>query len=140
MTNSNYENVSNKRNFRTDENYGKGNFKGRFGNKRDNGGFKIRLSDNEMKAVKSIQEAYQLRSTVAVLGFSVRTLCEMINDKDLKDAINKYAMNNKNSSAKIKDINNNDKPKKATPDPFARPSKSIKLAEKENESGINDGE
>ena len=140
MTNSNYENVSNKRNFRTDETYGKGDFKGRFGNKRDNGGFKIRLSDNEMKAVKSIQEAYQLRSTVAVLGFSVRTLSEMINDKDLKDVINKYAINNKNSSTNTKDLNNKDNYKNATADPFARPSKSIKVAEKENESGINDGE
>ena len=49
---------------------------------RDGGGFRIRLSDNEMKAVKSIQEKFQLRSTVAVLGFSVRTLSEMIKDKN----------------------------------------------------------
>ena len=51
-----------------------------------------------MKAVKSIQEAFQLRSTVAVLGFSVRTLSEMIKDEKLIESITEYAKNNKNSS------------------------------------------
>jgi hypothetical protein len=44
-----------------------------------------------MKAVRSIQEAFQLKSTVAVLGFSVRTLSEMIEDKDLMESITKFA-------------------------------------------------
>jgi len=50
-----------------------------------------------MKAVKSIQEAFQLRSTVAVLGFSVRTLSEMIKDEKLIESIKEYAKNNKNN-------------------------------------------
>ena len=51
-----------------------------------------------MKAVKSIQETFQLRSTVAVLGFSVRTLGEMIKDEKLIESIKEYAKNIKNSS------------------------------------------
>ncbi len=47
-----------------------------------------------MKAVKSIQEAFQLRSTVAVLGFSVRTLSEMLKDEKLIESITEYAKNN----------------------------------------------
>jgi hypothetical protein len=45
---------------------------------RDLGGFRIRLSDNEMQAARALQEAFQLRSTVAVLGFSLRTLAQML--------------------------------------------------------------
>jgi hypothetical protein len=45
---------------------------------RDLGGFRIRLSDNELQAARALQEAFQLRSTVAVLGFSLRTLAQML--------------------------------------------------------------
>ena len=50
---------------------------------RDLGGFRIRLSDNEMQAARALQEAFQLRSTVAVLGFSVRTLAQMLEEGQL---------------------------------------------------------
>ncbi len=56
---------------------------GRAGGNRDSGGFRIRLSDNEMRAARSIQEAFRLRSTVAVLGFSVRTLGQLLEDGKL---------------------------------------------------------
>ena len=91
---------------------------------RDGGGFRIRLSDNEMKAVKSIKETFQLRSTVAVLGFSVRTLSEMIKDKKLIESIAEYAKNNKNSSPNKQSQNPYEEKAKTTPDPFARPVKS----------------
>jgi hypothetical protein len=35
---------------------------------REPGGFRIRLSDNEMRAARAIQESFGLRSTVAALG------------------------------------------------------------------------
>ena len=77
-----------------------------------------------MKAVKSIQETFQLRSTVAVLGFSVRTLSEMIKDEKLIESITEYAKNNKNSSQGKKPQNPYEEKTKITPDPFARPVKS----------------
>ena len=76
-----------------------------------------------MKAVKSIQEAFQLKSTVAVLGFSVRTLSEMIEDKNLMESITKFARNNKNTSSPSKAIASENKSKNLAPDPFARPVK-----------------
>ena len=124
MSNSNYNNKSNDENYRSRTNNDKSNFRDRYSGRRDGGGFRIRLSDNEMKAVKSIQEAFQLRSTVAVLGFSVRTLSEMIKDENLIEAITQYAKNNKNSSPNRQSQNPYEKEKKAVPDPFARPVKS----------------
>ena len=76
-----------------------------------------------MKAVRSIQEAFQLKSTVAVLGFSVRTLSEMIEDKDLMESITKFARNNKNTSSPNKATALENRIKKVVPDPFARPVK-----------------
>ena len=76
-----------------------------------------------MKAVRSIQEAFQLKSTVAVLGFSVRTLSEMIEDKDLMELVTKFAKNNKNTSSPSKAVVSENKSKKLEPDPFARPVK-----------------
>ena len=104
-------------------NYDRSNFRNRSGGNRDGGGFRIRLSDNEMEAVRSIQEAFQLKSTVAVLGFSVRTLSEMIEDKDLMESITKFAKNNKNSSSASKAAVSENKSKNIAPDPFARPVK-----------------
>ena len=76
-----------------------------------------------MKAVKSIQETFQLRSTVAVLGFSVRTLSEMIKDEKLIKSITEYAKNNKNSSPNRQSQNPYEAKTKTAPDPFARPVK-----------------
>ena len=71
MSNSNFSNNSGQENYRSRSNNERSNFRDRSGGRRDGGGFRIRLSDNEMKAVKSIQETFQLRSTVAVLGLSL---------------------------------------------------------------------
>ena len=117
MSNSNYSNKP------REENYGSRNKNERFGSRRDGGGFRIRLSDNEMKAVKSIQETFQLRSTVAVLGFSVRTLSEMIKDEKLIGSITQYANNNKNSSSPKKELAYEKKSKIPEANPFARPVK-----------------
>jgi len=124
MSNSNYDNAPGKEIYRSRSNNDRSNFRDRSGGRRDGGGFRIRLSDNEMKAVKSIQEKFQLRSTVAVLGFSVRTLSEMIKDEKLIESITTYAKNNKNSSPIRQSQNNAENTTKTTPDPFARPVKS----------------
>ena len=116
MSNSNYNNTPREENYRSRSN------NDRSGSRRDGGGFRIRLSDNEMKAVKSIQETFQLRSTVAVLGFSVRTLSEMIKDEKLIGSITQYANNNKNSSSPKKELAY-EKSKIPEANPFARPVK-----------------
>jgi len=60
---------------------------GRGQGNRDAGGFRIRLSDNEMRATRALQEAFNLRSTVAVLGFAVRTLGQMLEDGELETLV-----------------------------------------------------
>ena len=123
MSNSNYNNHRDE-DYRSRPKNDRSNYRDRSGGRRDGGGFRIRLSDNEMKAVKSIQEAFQLRSTVAVLGFSVRTLSEMIKNEKLIESITQYAKNNKNSSPTRPSQSPYEKETKITPDPFARPVKS----------------
>ena len=124
MSNSNFSNNSGEENYRGRSNNERSNFRDRSGGRRDGGGFRIRLSDNEMKAVKSIQETFQLRSTVAVLGFAIRTLSEMIKDEKLIESITEYAKNNKNSPQNRQSQNSFEEKTKITPDPFARPVKS----------------
>jgi hypothetical protein len=53
---------------------------------REPGGFRIRLSDNEMRAAKAVQEAFRLRSTVAALGFALRTTAQLLEEGKL-DAV-----------------------------------------------------
>ena len=132
MSNSNYDNSPGQETFRGRNNYEKSNFRDRSAGRRDGGGFRIRLSDNEMKAVKSIQEKFELRSTVAVLGFSVRILSEMIRDEKLIESISKYAESNKNSNQIRKSQATAESEKKTTPDPFARPVKSTTIKEIES--------
>ena len=57
------------------------------GGGRDSGGFRIRLSDNEMQAARALQEAFNLRSTVAVLGFSLRTLAQLLEEGKLDEVV-----------------------------------------------------
>lgn len=56
---------------------------GRSGGNREPGGFRIRLSDNEMRAARAVQEAFRLRSTVAVLGFCLRTVAQLLEEGKL---------------------------------------------------------
>jgi hypothetical protein len=49
------------------------------------GGFRIRLSDNEMRSARALQEAFGLRSTVAVLGFALRTLGQQLEEGKLEE-------------------------------------------------------
>ena len=137
MMNSNFDNSQGKRNYRNNE-YSNSNFKGRYSSKRESGGFRIRLSDNEMKSVKSIQDTFQLKSTVAVLGFSVRTLSELIKNETLREEIIKLAKNNKNSYQKDNYDNKNTEADTSA-NPFARPEKKLKVEEnEENEVNVDE--
>ena len=135
MTNSNYENSQGQRNFRNNDN----NYRNRYGGKRESGGFRIRLSDNEMKSVKTIQEVFQLKSTVAVLGFSVRTLSELIKNENLKEEITKIANNNKNSFQKVNNFEKKETSSINTANPFARPEKKPQIIEnKDNNENLDE--
>ena len=138
MTNSNYDNSQGQRNFRSNENNNT-SYRNRYGGKRDNGGFRIRLSDNEMKSVKNIQEIFQLKSTVAVLGFSVRTLSELIKNENLKEEIIKIAKSNKNSFPKENNFEKKEASSINAANPFARPEKKVQIVEnKENNENLDE--
>ncbi len=102
----------------------RGSFKGGRG-RESGGGFRIRLSDNEMRAVRSIQETFNLRSTVAVLGFAIRTLAQMLEEGKLDNLIAEYRSQSsqndfgKDQSGRKNQSNINHQ----KPNPFARPSK-----------------
>ena len=59
----------------------------RQGDNREPGGFRIRLSDNEMQAARALQESLGLRSTVAVLGFALRTLAQQLEAGQLDELV-----------------------------------------------------
>ena len=116
---------------------------GRGSGNREGGGFRIRLSDNEMRASRAIQEAFNLRSTVAVLGFALRTLGQMLEDGKLDSLISEYRSQNPNfnraqSESNGKKFHTNNKVT-SKPDPFARPAKpeniqpEEKIEKKDNE-------
>ena len=136
MTNSNYENSQGQRNFRNNDN---NNYRNRYGGKRESGGFRIRLSDNEMKSVKTIQEIFQLKSTVAVLGFSVRTLSELIKNENLREEIIKVAKNNKNSFQKENNFEKKETSSINSANPFARPEKKPQdIENKDNSENLDE--
>tara|TARA_B100001287_G_C22290468_1_gene348080 strand:+ start:60 stop:476 length:417 start_codon:yes stop_codon:yes gene_type:complete len=137
MTNSNYDNSQGQRNFRNNDN--NTNYRNRYGGKRENSGFRIRLSDNEMKSVKTIQEIFQLKSTVAVLGFSVRTLSELIKNENLKEEISKIAKSNKNSFQKENNFEKKETSPNNAADPFARPEKKLlSIENKDNNDNLDE--
>ncbi|ABX08982.1 hypothetical protein [Prochlorococcus marinus] len=104
---------------------------GRNSGPREGGGFRIRLSDNEMKAARALQEAFNLRSTVAVLGFALRTLGQMLEEGKLNDLITQqHAQGHRNTSHSSKsgmtgqnrDFQGGNRSNNK-PNPFARPEK-----------------
>ena len=102
---------------------------------REGGGFRIRLSDNEMRAARSLQESFNLRSTVAVLGFSIRTLAQMLEEGKLEDLIAQsrsevgHGANRRNEGRQGSRRNRFEGESQSTnrgapkPNPFARPDK-----------------
>ncbi len=120
--------------FQNQRQNGRNNFRGGRGPNNREGGFRIRLSDNEMRAARSLQEAFNLRSTVAVLGFAVRTLAQMLEDGSLENLVNQYRsqapandQRRRGNSGNYNGENNNSVNTK--PNPFARPEKPVKEKE-----------
>ena len=125
---------------------GRNNFRGNRSPNNREGGFRIRLSDNEMRAARSLQEAFNLRSTVAVLGFAVRTLAQMLEDGSLDNLVNEYrsqAPANDQRRGRSNRGNYNGENSNATntkPNPFARPEKPVKeqeVADSDSDKAIN---
>ena len=114
---------------------GRNNFRGGRGPNNREGGFRIRLSDNEMRAARSLQEAFNLRSTVAVLGFAVRTLAQMLEDGNLDNLVNEYRSQSPSNDQRRGrgnrgNFNNeNNNAVNSKPNPFARPEKPAKEQE-----------
>ena len=137
MSNSGFERNQFQRSNRNNFENNRSNSRNRFGGNKENSGFRIRLSDNEMKAAKVIQDKFQLKSTVAVLGFAVRTLGDLVKDDELKDTLNKYVTENKRFSPKSNIKISDSEEKASLPNPFERPvrDQTPKSTPKENESG-----
>ena len=107
------------------------------GGNRDAGGFRIRLSDNEMSAAKALQDAFNLRSPVAVLGFAVRTLGQMLADGKLTELIEQQqsqAPSGGRRDSRNRRSDDDRGGRSSKPDPFARPSKPKAEPEVEPES------
>ena len=137
MSDSGFEQNQFQRSNRNNFENNRSNSRNRFGGNKENSGFRIRLSENEMQAAKVIQEKFQLKSTVAVLGFAVRTLSDLVKNEELKDTLNKYVIESKRFSSNSKLKVSESEEKASSPDPFARPvrDQTPKSTPKENESG-----
>ena len=101
---------------------------GRGAGSREGGGFRIRLSDNEMRSARALQEAFNLRSTVAVLGFALRTLGQMLEDGQLTELIeqqrNQAPRGRRDGGGRGRRFDDDRQGGRGSrPDPFARPSK-----------------
>ena len=107
--------------------------RGNRGGGREGGGFRIRLSDNEMRSARALQEAFNLRSTVAVLGFAIRSLGQMLEDGQL-DALIEQQRNQparggrrdgggRDDGGRGRRFDDERSSRGSRPNPFARPSK-----------------
>ena len=107
--------------------------RGNRGGGREGGGFRIRLSDNEMRSARALQEAFNLRSTVAVLGFAIRSLGQMLEDGQL-DALIEQQRNQparggrrdgggRDGGGRVRRFDDERSSRGSRPNPFARPSK-----------------
>ena len=137
MSNSGFEQNQFQRSNRNNFENNRSNSRNRFGGNKENSGFRIRLSDNEMKAAKVIQDKFQLKSTVAVLGFAVRTLSDLVKEEEVKDILNKYVTENKKFSSNRNFKISESEKKASLPNPFERPvrDQTPKSTPIENESG-----
>jgi hypothetical protein len=105
---------------------------GREGGGREAGGFRIRLSDNEMRAARAVQEAFGLRSTVAALGLSIRTVAQLLEDGKLDEVV---AQHRASAGARPGGERRGPRPERgerpaasSRPNPFARPAKPVTAA------------
>lgn len=94
---------------------------------REPGGFRIRLSDNEMRAARAVQEAFRLRSTVAALGFSIRTVAQLLEEGKLDELLAEQRAQAgprpERGGERRGAGGRSDRPSAPRIDPFARPSR-----------------
>ena len=102
-----------------------GRGRSRQGGQRDGaGGFRIRLSDNELQAARTRQEAFQLRSTVAGLGFSLRTMADLLEQGARDEVISQQKRSGGGRPPRGERRGGDGQGQRgARPNPFARPSK-----------------
>ena len=112
---------------------GRGSGGGGGGREREAGGFRIRLSENEQRAAQAVQDAFQLRSTVAALGFSIRTVAQLLEQGQLDALLAEHraqggAPRNEGTPrdgqrARRAPAEGRGERRSSRPDPFARPSR-----------------
>ena len=103
----------------------------RDGGGREAGGFRIRLSDNEMRAARAVQEAFGLRSTVAALGLSIRTVAQLLEDGKLDEAVAQHRASGggrPGGDRRGPRPERGERPASSRPNPFARPAKPVTAA------------
>jgi len=104
---------------------------GRDGGGREAGGFRIRLSDNEMRAARAVQEAFGLRSTVAALGLSIRTVAQLLEDGKLDEVVAQHRASagaRPGGERRGPRPERGERPASSRPNPFARPAKPLTAA------------
>ena len=114
----------------------------REGGNRDAGGFRIRLSDNEMRSARAVQEAFGLRSTVAALGLSIRTVAQLLEEGKLDEVVAQHRANagsrpsggGGGGDRRGPRPERGERPGNSRPNPFARPARpAAPIAEPEPE-------
>lgn len=92
---------------------------------RDGVGLRIRLSDNELRAARTIQDAFQLRSTVAVMGFCLRTMAQLLEQGALEGVTYQPRGGRSGERGERGERRGGGAPagRGPRPDPFARPSR-----------------
>ena len=103
----------------------------RDGGGREAGGFRIRLSDNEMRAARAVQEAFGLRSTVAALGLSIRTVAQMLEEGKLDEVVAQHRASGggrPGGERRGPRPERGERPASNRPNPFARPAKPVSAA------------
>ena len=89
---------------------------------REGGGFRIRLSDNEMRAARAVQEAFGVRSIVATLGLSLRTVAQLIEEGRIDDIVAQQKASAGSRGRGERSDRRGERPGNR-PNPFARPAK-----------------
>ena len=93
---------------------------------REPGGFRIRLSDNEMRAARAVQEAFGIRSTVAALGLSIRTVAQLLEEGKLDEVVAQQRANGggrPGGERRGPRPERGERPASSRPNPFARQAK-----------------
>ncbi|WP_200900110.1 hypothetical protein [Synechococcus sp. GFB01] len=76
-----------------------------------------------MRAARAVQEAFRLRSTVAALGFSIRTIAQLLEEGKLDALVAEQRSQAGSRPDRARGERRTERPGGARIDPFARPSR-----------------